>query len=152
MFTDPELITWDIFVIFQNAVFSHIPIMPNTFWNRGLRLKTPTDIPNLQIIQCKTFCIYQYDCCAIQNFIVISKWNFVNDHIFQPEGKGKYVFDIGCQQHGEYIPIEQVSSCSFDSFSIIWPCDNHFRQKQAVWILVTWCKKKHGSIGRQKSY
>jgi hypothetical protein len=24
------------------------------------------------------------------------------------EGKGKYVFDIGCQQHGEYIPIEQV--------------------------------------------
>ena len=23
-------------------------------------------------------------------------------------GKGKYVFDIGCEQHGEYIPIEQV--------------------------------------------
>lgn len=28
---------------------------------------------------------------------------------FQPMGKGKYVFDIGCEQHGEYIPIEQVS-------------------------------------------
>jgi hypothetical protein len=23
------------------------------------------------------------------------------------QGKGKYVFDIGCEQHGEYIPIEQ---------------------------------------------
>ncbi|XP_070201300.1 radial spoke head 1 homolog isoform X2 [Littorina saxatilis] len=23
------------------------------------------------------------------------------------EGKGKYVFDIGCEQHGEYVPIEQ---------------------------------------------
>lgn len=27
---------------------------------------------------------------------------------FQPLGKGKYVFDIGCEQHGEYIGIEQV--------------------------------------------
>lgn len=26
----------------------------------------------------------------------------------QPFGKGKYVFDIGCEQHGEYIHIEQV--------------------------------------------
>lgn len=25
----------------------------------------------------------------------------------KPMGKGKYVFDIGCEQHGEYIPIEQ---------------------------------------------
>ena len=32
----------------------------------------------------------------------------------QPEGKGKYVFDIGCQQHGEYVPIEQVKiECSY---------------------------------------
>jgi hypothetical protein len=23
-------------------------------------------------------------------------------------GKGKYVFDIGCEQHGEYLGIEQV--------------------------------------------
>ena len=30
-------------------------------------------------------------------------------------GKGKYVFDIGCEQHGEYIPIEQVSSfCAYE--------------------------------------
>ena len=26
----------------------------------------------------------------------------------QPLGKGKYVFDIGCEQHGDYIHIEQV--------------------------------------------
>ena len=30
--------------------------------------------------------------------------------VFQPEGRGKYVFDIGCQQHGEYVSIEQVSN------------------------------------------
>ncbi len=29
---------------------------------------------------------------------------------FQPEGKGKYIFDIGCQQHGEYVPVEQVTA------------------------------------------
>ena len=29
-------------------------------------------------------------------------------------GKGKYVFDIGCEQHGEYIPIEQVSFCAYE--------------------------------------
>ena len=42
--------------------------------------------------------------CIHQNF------EFVVFYILfsQPEGKGKYVFDIGCQQHGEYIPIEQV--------------------------------------------
>ena len=27
----------------------------------------------------------------------------------QPKGKGKYVFDIGCEQHGEYIVQEIVS-------------------------------------------
>ena len=25
----------------------------------------------------------------------------------QPDGRGKYVFDIGCEQHGMYVPIEQ---------------------------------------------
>ena len=25
----------------------------------------------------------------------------------QPDSKGKYVFDIGCQQHGTYIGVEQ---------------------------------------------
>ena len=24
------------------------------------------------------------------------------------QGPGKYIFDIGCEQHGEYIPVEQV--------------------------------------------
>ena len=33
-------------------------------------------------------------------------------YFFQPEGKGKYVFDIGCQQHGEYIPLEMVRTFS----------------------------------------
>lgn len=27
----------------------------------------------------------------------------------QPVGHGKYVFDIGCEQHGEYIQAEQVN-------------------------------------------
>jgi len=26
----------------------------------------------------------------------------------QPVGPGKYVFDIGCEQHGEYVESEQV--------------------------------------------
>lgn len=26
----------------------------------------------------------------------------------QPIGRGKYVFDIGCEQHGEYIQSEEV--------------------------------------------
>lgn len=26
----------------------------------------------------------------------------------QPIGRGKYIFDIGCEQHGEYIQSEQV--------------------------------------------
>ena len=30
---------------------------------------------------------------------------------FQPDGKGKYVFDIGCEQHGKYVAIEQVRLC-----------------------------------------
>ncbi len=33
--------------------------------------------------------------------------------LLQPEGKGKYVFDIGCQQHGEYIPVEEVRMLPF---------------------------------------
>ena len=28
--------------------------------------------------------------------------------LLQPNGKGKYVFDIGCQQHGEYIATGMV--------------------------------------------
>ena len=28
--------------------------------------------------------------------------------ISQPQGKGKYLFDIGCEQHGQYVPVEQV--------------------------------------------
>ncbi|XP_073768658.1 radial spoke head 1 homolog isoform X3 [Danio rerio] len=31
--------------------------------------------------------------------------NFINNN---PSGPGKYVFDIGCEQHGEYLQIEQV--------------------------------------------
>ena len=27
--------------------------------------------------------------------------------ILQPDNKGKYVFDIGCQQHGNYVGVEQ---------------------------------------------
>ena len=27
-------------------------------------------------------------------------------------GPGKYIFDIGCEQHGEYIPVEQVCGIS----------------------------------------
>lgn len=42
-------------------------------------------------------------------------WIIKTDYLFQPMGKGKYVFDIGCEQHGEYIPIEQVSSfCAYE--------------------------------------
>ncbi|NXI42517.1 RSPH1 protein, partial [Galbula dea] len=32
------------------------------------------------------------------------KGKFLNGH---PAGPGKYVFDIGCEQHGEYVPSEQ---------------------------------------------
>ena len=28
-------------------------------------------------------------------------------------GPGKYIFDIGCEQHGEYIPVEQVVNLCF---------------------------------------
>ncbi|KTF80147.1 hypothetical protein cypCar_00049260, partial [Cyprinus carpio] len=31
--------------------------------------------------------------------------NFVNNN---PSGPGKYVFDIGCEQHGEYFQLEPV--------------------------------------------
>lgn len=29
-------------------------------------------------------------------------------HVLQPYGPGKYVFDIGCEQHGEYEEAQQV--------------------------------------------
>ena len=38
------------------------------------------------------------------NSIVMHLDNF----LFQPSGKGKYVFDFGCEQLGEYLRIEQV--------------------------------------------
>ena len=30
---------------------------------------------------------------------------------FQPLGPGKYIFDVGCMQFGEYISVEQVKKC-----------------------------------------
>ncbi|XP_016086575.1 radial spoke head 1 homolog [Sinocyclocheilus grahami] len=33
--------------------------------------------------------------------------NFVNNN---PSGPGKYVFDIGCEQHGEYFQLEPISA------------------------------------------
>ena len=38
----------------------------------------------------------------------IMKWSNHNCFFFQMEGKGKYVFDIGCEQHGEYIVTDVV--------------------------------------------
>ena len=58
--------------------------------------------------------------------VLFKHWIIETDHLFQPMGKGKYVFDIGCEQHGEYIPIEQVSSfCAYEfEEGNIWNCCN----------------------------
>lgn len=41
----------------------------------------------------------------------------------QPLGKGKYVFDIGCEQHGDYIHIEQV----FTRVLLSYRCFTHLK-------------------------
>jgi len=42
---------------------------------------------------------------SLKIFIVLIHWYV---YALQTEGKGKYVFDIGCMQHGEYTTTEQV--------------------------------------------
>lgn len=56
-----------------------------------------------------------YEFCSKAHFI-FTRVEFLNCivllislHLFvQPVGRGKYIFDIGCEQHGEYIQSEEV--------------------------------------------
>lgn len=60
----------------------------------------------LSIIASIITVLFLYIWQKIFDVACVSKFSF--NFCFQPSGKGKYVFDIGCEQHGEYLGIEQV--------------------------------------------
>ena len=65
------------------------------------------------LVQYCYWLMYEFCSKAYFTFICVEFLNFIvlltSLHLFvQPVGRGKYIFDIGCEQHGEYIQSEEV--------------------------------------------
>lgn len=113
---DPLLIFANSFLSIYEALFVIFSILVSLcvcVW-RGVRACEITFFPSLFF----SFFFSARDCLNdrstqrdnilnIQHLYIKLFWNLFCP--FQPQGKGKYVFDIGCEQHGQYVAVEQVS-------------------------------------------